>query len=159
MKIYTSYFYKIRFFEPYMIPISTAVWDPSWFHKEKNNCFVSKDKRGVYNGFRYEPFVPNKDCKNLCSGITYCLNRYGINDFKHCEYFKRYREQINRLDINVVMDHCKYLLDTLKENNNFDHEPVIVFMFYEPPLNPCSERRIIQEYFKNNGINVEELDI
>ena len=33
MKIYTSYFYQIRFFKPNMIPLSTAKYDPSWFHK------------------------------------------------------------------------------------------------------------------------------
>lgn len=28
MKIYTSYFYMIRFMKPNMIPLSTAKWDP-----------------------------------------------------------------------------------------------------------------------------------
>lgn len=34
MKIYTSYFYMVRFMKPYMIPLSTAKFDPAWFHKE-----------------------------------------------------------------------------------------------------------------------------
>ena len=35
MKIMTSYFYAIRFFKPNMIPISTAKWDPKWYHQNK----------------------------------------------------------------------------------------------------------------------------
>lgn len=32
MKILISYFYQIRFFKPNMIPLSTAAFDPKWFH-------------------------------------------------------------------------------------------------------------------------------
>lgn len=32
MKFYTSYFYKLRFFTPNMLPFSTAKWDPKWYH-------------------------------------------------------------------------------------------------------------------------------
>lgn len=28
LKFVTSYFYKVRFFTPNMIPLSTAIWDP-----------------------------------------------------------------------------------------------------------------------------------
>ena len=47
MKIATSYFYQIRNFKPYMIPVSTALSDPEWYRppagqeyyidKERNN--------------------------------------------------------------------------------------------------------------------------
>lgn len=32
MKILTSYFYQIRNFKPYQIPLSTAISDPAWYH-------------------------------------------------------------------------------------------------------------------------------
>ena len=43
----TSYFYQIRNFKPNMIPLSTALWDPKWFHKNKGHSFQFKDKNGV----------------------------------------------------------------------------------------------------------------
>ena len=32
MKIRLSYFYQIRFFKKNMIPMSTALSDPEWYH-------------------------------------------------------------------------------------------------------------------------------
>ena len=32
MKIRISYFYQVRNFKPNMIPMSTAISDPAWFH-------------------------------------------------------------------------------------------------------------------------------
>ena len=36
----TSYFYQIRFFRPDMIPLSTARFDPSWYHRNKGHNFT-----------------------------------------------------------------------------------------------------------------------
>ena len=54
MKLAISYFYKIRFFQPWMIPISTAAWDPKYYHDNKGKDYLFVDKRGVINGYRYE---------------------------------------------------------------------------------------------------------
>ena len=35
MEFYTSYFYKIRFMKPYMIPLSTAVFNPKWYFQNQ----------------------------------------------------------------------------------------------------------------------------
>ena len=40
MKFYISYFYQIRNFSPNMIPISTTVSDPDWFHKGEDGIYV-----------------------------------------------------------------------------------------------------------------------
>ena len=48
MKIMTSYFYQIRFFKPYMIPLSTAKWDPKWFHRNQGQNYQFKDKNGEW---------------------------------------------------------------------------------------------------------------
>ena len=50
MKLAISYFYQIRFFKPYMIPVSTAHWDPAWYHDWAGAAHVFVDKRGVING-------------------------------------------------------------------------------------------------------------
>ena len=62
MKLALSYFYQIRNFKHYMIPVSTAVWDPQWFHIDKTTK-IFKDNRsylfcqlidGDSKGARYE---------------------------------------------------------------------------------------------------------
>ena len=47
MKLCTSYFYRIRFFRPDIVPFSTAKWDPKWYHnfQGQNNIFL--DRNGV----------------------------------------------------------------------------------------------------------------
>ena len=53
MKIKISYFYHVRNLKQYQIPVSTAVWDPKWFHENTgNNKHIFIDKRGVVNGVR-----------------------------------------------------------------------------------------------------------
>ena len=72
MKIYTSYFYKIRFFKPNMIPISTAMWDPKWYHANQKQDHWFVDKNGVINGLRASVFAPGEvatavsTCGPLC---------------------------------------------------------------------------------------------
>ena len=60
MNVYISYFYNVRFFPTNLIPVSTAVWDPKWYHNFKTNDFIFKDKRGVVNGIRVEVLSPHK---------------------------------------------------------------------------------------------------
>ena len=43
MKLAISYFYKIRFFQPWMIPISTAAWDPKYYHDNKGKDYLFVD--------------------------------------------------------------------------------------------------------------------
>ena len=40
-----------------MIPLSTAMWDPKWYHEgqKQNHWFI--DKHNVINGLRAEPFI------------------------------------------------------------------------------------------------------
>lgn len=66
MKIALSYFYQIRHFKKYMIPVSTAAWDPAWFHINGEKDSVYKDKNGIYNGLRFNELAPGKSCNNLC---------------------------------------------------------------------------------------------
>ena len=70
MKIYISYFYQIRNFPKTLIPLSTAHWDPKWYHQKNNKVFL--DKRGVLNGLRIDELSPGKECDGLCSGIDNC---------------------------------------------------------------------------------------
>ena len=72
MAIYISYFYNVRFLKPDQVPVSTAVWDPKWFHDFKGQSHKFFDKRGVLNGLRAESLHPDHTCDSLCRGLEAC---------------------------------------------------------------------------------------
>lgn len=153
LKIYTSYFYHIRYFKPYMIPISTAVFDPKWYHnfKGKQHCFI--DKNGVINGLSIAPLTPGATCNNLCRGVANCASK----DPKTCDFLREYKKQLDALDFDLFMLQLQSHVDRVSDMLSLEVDPIIVFMFHETYENRCSERWAIQEWFKDNGIIVEEL--
>lgn len=68
MRLYTSYFYQIRFFTPNMVPVSTAVWDPKWYHNFAGQDSVFLDKRSVVNGLRAPALAPGPQLEGTCVG-------------------------------------------------------------------------------------------
>ena len=96
MTIYTSYFYMVRFFPENLIPISTAVWDPKWFHDNKDQSYQFKDKRGVINGIRASIFAPGPDLGGYCSPSC------GMEP-SSCQVLLRYGLQLSKLDVENVM--------------------------------------------------------
>lgn len=153
MKICTSYFYKVRFFDRTMIPMSTAVWDPAWWHKNtKDYSYQFKDKNGVINGIRATPFVPGHDCDGKCRGQENCDTKNSHD----CEFLKAYRAQLDALNFDEIMARFAALGKTYQERENISDEVTIVLLVYETPTNPCSERVVIQEWFAAHGLKVEE---
>jgi len=160
MKIYTSYFYQIRFFKPYMIPISTCLSDPKWFyilekvpgHSSRHLPYI--DKNGVINGLRAELLAPGAGCEGDCRGPEYCATK----DPSTCNFLRHYQEQLNTLDCKALITHCEEFARDWQTYHCPDQEPLLVFIVYETPSNPCSERRVLQEWLRNNGYEVEELD-
>ena len=152
MKIYTSYFYQVRFFTPNMIPLSTAIWDPKWFHQNKGQDYQWKDKNGVWNGLRAPEFAPGPMCENLCRGSESC----DTHDPTKCLFLKTYRYQLDQLDYNEIISRCENIANKIKEVEQFNEEPIIILLVHEAPDNPCSERHIIQEWFASHGKKVEE---
>lgn len=149
MKIATSYFYQIRFFTPNMVPYSTAVWDPKWYHFNQDQYVYAKDKRGVYNGLRIPPLAPKVVG---CSGPKDCPHSP-----ESCEFLTKYRQQLDRLDCDDIVSRLRKSLEVVQQYEGFSEEPVAVLIVHEAPSNPCSERRVIQEWFQDNGYDVHEL--
>lgn len=148
MKLALSYFYQIRNFKNYMIPVSTAVWDPKWFHDFKDKEHIFKDKNGVYNGIRLEELAPGDTCKDLCRGPEECFTKNPST----CLFLQNYRKQIQQLDKDKLFEECKILASNIQRKECFIEEPIIVFIVYEIPSNKCSERNVLLE-----ELNVEEL--
>lgn len=154
MKIMISYFYQIRFFKPNMIPLSTAKWDPKWFHQNKNQDFQFKDKNGVWNGLRADPFAPGALCDSLCRGPQGCLK-----NSTDCDFLNMYRMQLHQLDFQDIFNRIVAIGNAVQQRENFEEEPIIVLIVHEATDNPCSERGPIQEWFQENGYNLEEFSV
>lgn len=153
MKLAISYFYQIRNFKPYMIPVSTAVSDPSWFHGFRNPSYTFLDKRGIVNGLRCEELHPNDNCKGLCCG----RNRCG-SDPSNCKFLKIYKQQLEELDLNKFLKRAENSALNIQKELKFKEEPIVVLIVYEAPNNLCSERQPLIEFFNEHGIKIEELE-
>lgn len=149
MKYYITYFYNIRFFKPYDIPFSTALWDQPWFHEKKGNNHYFKDKNGVYNGLRINCLAPAPDNHE-------CTNCWSDHDPTKCTFIQYYKKQLDELDFDQVKWYLETTANNIKAKEGFEEEPNIILLVYEKPDNPCSERWPLKEYFKAHGIELEE---
>lgn len=155
MKLATSYFYQIRNFKKNMIPISTAIWDPSWFHNfTKDYNYIFKDKRGIINGIRCLSIIECGRNAHSCHGRENC----NINDPAHCPFLKSYKENLDTIDFNELITGLEELAENYKKQEKINEEITIVFIVYETPSNPCSEREAIIDYFTKHKIECKELD-
>ena len=155
MKFALGYFYQVRFFTPNMIPVSTALGDPKWYHQNKGQQFTFLDKNNVINGLRCEELAPGPLCSGLCDG-----NRDKGCSPLSCEFLKIYRMQLEAtFDISAFLERCKVASEKLKELNQYTGEPIIVLLVHESPDNPCSERKPLIDFFNSHGIQMEELII
>ena len=154
MQILTSYFYQIRFMQPNYIPLSTAVWDPGWFYDYKYQGYQWKDKNGVWNGLRAEPFVPGPQCQNLCRGPEYCQT----GDPYSCDFLQAYRKQLNQLDIHDIIKRIYSIGQEIKKVEQFEEEPIVVFIFHEAFTNLCSERWVVRNWFIEHGYEIKEFN-
>ena len=135
-----------------MIPLSTCLADPAWFHNfTGNKKYHFYDKRGVINGIRAEIFKPGPMCDGLCHGQP--CDEEGPST---CDFLKQYRRQLDRLDFASVMKRFENLGKSFQEKHPDFQEIIPVLIVYETPRNPCSERRILQEWFRDNGYELEE---
>lgn len=149
MKILISYFYQIRFFPRNYIPISTAAFDPKWFHPRDNKKGIFEhQKTGVIYGIRMEEFSPMEidcDCKKDCE-----------HDPKTCTFLRNYEEWLNnKLNFKECIKNIEY---TAMKYNATGDEPIAVLIVYETPDNPCSERVKLVKWFKENGYELDEFD-
>ena len=151
MKVRTSYFYQIRNFKKNMIPISTALWDPKWFHDNQGPYYIYQDKRGILNGLRLEAIISKaRECECTCP----CENR----DSANCKFLKSYREQLEKVDFDKMWTDIQHFAIEYQKDEGFEEEPIVVLIVYETPKNYCSERQSLIDYFNSHGVECKELD-
>ena len=141
MKIYTSYFAQLRNFPTNLVGLSTAVWNPKWRP-------MGKDKRGVIC-VDCPPFKPGRECEGLCEGK--CNPKHP----QDCAFLKTYKAQLDKINLSSLQENLGKLGAKIARDEGFT-DVDFAFLVYETPTNPCSERVVIQQYFKERGIEVEE---
>ena len=138
-----------------MIPVSTAVSDPAWYHNfTYDKTFTFLDKRGVVNGLRCEELHGDKNCDGLCFGKDNCETK----NPNECLFLKTYKQQLEKMNINNFIRRAENSLQKIKQQVGFKEEPLLVLMVHEAPSNECSERKVLLEYFNSKGIECNELD-
>ena len=149
MKIAISYFYQIRNFKKNMLPISTAMWDPAWFHNWQGAYHIFKDKRGIINGLRLLPIIVQNKCKSVCP----CENK----NYKNCSFLKEYKKELDKINFINMINDMKNLAKEYQLKENIKEEIILVLIVYETPKNLCSERKVLMDYFNEHNYQCEEL--
>ncbi len=137
-----------------MIPISTAMWDPKWVHNFKLNDFNFVDKNGVINGLRSELFVADKQ---YGCGTDLCKEKGKVTDIPNCKFMDEYCNKLISTSVESKIQELERICKEAQDKLGFKEEPIAVLIVFETVENMCSERKIIQKYFNENGIDCKEL--
>lgn len=165
INFYISYFYQIRNMASNMLPISTAMYDPTWFHNGKGVGYRYLDKNNVINGvrmnelcmeaYKYEFLIKaNADCKTVCSENS---QSYYEKEKSWCPFMASYATCIREKnpDFQKFITFCEDYLRLLNHKFNFGLD-TIIFIVHEPPSRNCGERPVLQQWFEENGYELKE---
>ena len=141
MKLYTSYFAQLRKFPRNLVGLSTAHWNPKWRP-------MGKDKRGVIC-VDCPPFKPGYECDGLCNGS--CNPKHP----EDCAFLKAYKAQLDKINIIQFQNSLGNLASKIAAQEHIN-DIDFALIVYETPSNPCSERVAIQQWGKENHLNITE---
>lgn len=154
MRLMISYFYQIRNFTENMIPLSTAIWDPKWYHDFTGDYnYIFEDKRNILNGVRLLPIIECGKASSGCHGPEQCCDKAKP---PHCQFLETYRENLEHMDFNQLISDLEAFEKGYQQFKNIKDEIIMTLIVYETPSNPCSERSALIDYFKSNGYELEE---
>lgn len=141
MKLYTSYWGQVRNFPKNLVGLNTTVWPPRWrpFGKDKNEVLV----------IDCFPLKPGAECAGLCNGK--CEPKHP-ND---CKFLQTYLNQLRYIEFDHFMYQLQKLHDDICAGENLE-DVDFAFIVFETPANPCSERWPIQQWLKENCVEIEE---
>lgn len=155
MKLAISYFYQIRNFKRNMVPVSTAIWDPSWFHNFTGDySHIFYDNRKILNGIRLESIIEQGRHSNHGPDICPCKHK----KYNTCSFLSNYRKNLENIDFNEMYNDMLKFAENYKKEEKINEEIILVLIVYETPNNPCSERQPLIDYFNSHGVECKELD-
>ena len=134
MKYYISYFARMKDFTSNMLPVSTAVFEQSWFRNQVERIPELQPPMAIAT----ELELTNEMCRKNCPFHA------------PCKFMTRYKEYLDTLDFENIL--LKLELLTLKH----PRVDTIVLMVYEKYDVPCAERPCLQAWFKEHGIELQE---
>lgn len=180
INFYISYFYQIRNMKPNMLPVSTAMLDPKWFHygrydqiKFTDPCgsLISYDvkrkyidKNGVINGVRMiDLIMPLYKWEELVKRNESCehcrINNGAAGDLFSgmCPFMQEYANCIREKnpDFQKFITFCDGYLQFLNQHLNLCLD-TIIFIVHEAPSKGCGERPELQRWFAENGMELKE---
>ena len=141
MKLFTSYWAKVRDFPKNLVGLNTTVWPPKWRP-------LGQDKNGVWV-IDCPPLKPGAECEGLCAGK--CNPKHP----EDCSFLQVYYQQLCKLDFNDFINNLQRLEFQFCDGELLDHVD-FAFIVFETPTNPCSERFPITNWLKSHGVEVEE---
>lgn len=148
-----SYFNNIRNFKNNCVLISTAMYDPKWYHQNLGKDIIYTDKRGIVNGIKLECLhAVHTDEEVEC--IT-CDKSCAPNCKFLADYYKHLTE-LNFVDVQNVMISIANELMRRKIVYPINGCIDIVLLVHEKPNSPCSERMMLVKWFKAHGIELQE---
>lgn len=141
MRLYTSYWAMVRKFPKNLIGLNTTVFSPRWRP-------MGKDARGVIC-VDCPPFKPGYSCDGLCNGK--CNPKHP----EDCLFLQNYKIQLDKINPTTIQNSLGKLATQICRD---EHLPDVdfAFLFYEVPTNPCSERIMVQRWFKEHGYEIKE---
>ena len=153
-KFYITYFYNIRYFPGTLVPVSTLVWDPPWYHDNKGPNHIFIDKRWVINGVRALGLSPTEEhihmshnSEEMCKGHETCAYNP-----ESCKFLSNYWDYLQTLDFNETIKIIEDGVHKLRSGAD------ICLIVNEKPDNPCSERVMLKKWFMQNGVELKEWD-
>lgn len=141
MKIYISYFAQMRNFPSNMIGLSTAHWEPRYITYGRSQNGI------IWMGI--PPLKPGEECDGLCDGK--CNPKHPDD----CQFLKAYYNQLNKINFKELIQKIENIVQKVKEGEALDNVDVVLLV-YEKYDNPCSERWPLKQWFKENGMELEE---
>ena len=164
INFYISYFYQIRNMKSNMLPVSTAMWDPKWFHDGKGEKWRYMDKNGVINGvrmidlimplYKWEELVKQNESCEHCK-----INNGAAGDLFSgmCPFMREYAKCIREKnsDFQKFITFCDGYLQFLNQRLNLCLD-TIIFIVHEAPSKGCGERPELQRWFAENGMELKE---
>lgn len=167
IKFYISYFYQIRNMKSNMLPISTAMYDPKWFHNGKGENYRYMDKNGVINGarmidlvmplYKWEELVKRNESCDHCGSYN---GADGAWIFGMCPFMQEYAKYIREKnpDFQKFITFCERYLNFLNQRLNLCLDTIIFIVHEAPGKYCCGERPVLQRWFAENGMELKEFN-
>ena len=152
MKYAVATFAQAKDLTPNMVPVSTAVTDPSWFHNFRDADHITTDDNGILCGFRAEKMTPAPHDHATC-GKGQFEGKGCTHDPATCAYLREYREQLDSLDAEATL---KSIENRIKDTGKTDFD-TIVFLYLSSASHACSEGSVICAWLNGLGIECEEM--